>query len=66
MNNTLHYATITARAEHEMVEYLAIAAVTHAADDPSRAASAWRAALAIELESARRGVLRTRCAHLFG
>ncbi|MCW3609126.1 hypothetical protein [Burkholderia cenocepacia] len=45
MSDTLHYAALTARAEREMAEYLAIAAVHRAADQPSRAASAWRAAL---------------------
>ncbi|MDI9695325.1 hypothetical protein QM312_05285 [Burkholderia cenocepacia] len=47
MRDTLHYAALTARAEREMAEYLAIAAVHRAAEDPSRAASAWRAALGV-------------------
>ena len=43
----LTYERITARAEQEMVEYLAIAEAHRVANDRSRAASAWRAALGV-------------------
>ncbi|WP_420213440.1 hypothetical protein ACN8ZM_40215 (plasmid) [Burkholderia aenigmatica] len=47
MNNTLNYAAITARAERELRDYLAMAAERHAADDPSGEAIARGAALGV-------------------